>query len=110
MSALKLLGIAVLVAVVTPASVVWYIDYKVNQVAEAVMAPVHATTGKVGDTIEEIEQTVDGASAAVDATLDQAGEYLVRELVEARDDLAVEWENAQELSDRVADWYGTLGT
>jgi hypothetical protein len=28
MRALKLLGIAVLVAVVTAASVVWYIDYK----------------------------------------------------------------------------------
>jgi len=110
MSALKSLGIAVLVAVVTAASAVWYIDYKVNQVAEAVMAPVHATTEKVGDTIEAIEQTVDVPSTAVDATIDRAGEYLARELGEARDDLAVEWDNAQDLSVRVGDWFGSLAS
>ncbi|MFZ0014218.1 MAG: hypothetical protein WAL25_08900, partial [Acidimicrobiia bacterium] len=110
MSALRSLGIAVFVAIVTAASVVWYIDYKVNQAVEAVMAPVHATTEKVGDTIAEVEQTVDVATSAVDATLGQAGDYLARELGETRDDLALEWDNARDLSAQVGDWIGALGS
>lgn len=108
MNAMKSVGIAVFVAAVTATSVVWYIDYKINQVTEAVMAPVYATSEKVGSTIDDIEQTFDEASAAVDATVAQAGDELSSKFYGAGDDLVIEWENALELSSRVGNWLSAL--
>lgn len=110
MSAIKTMGIAVFVAVVTAASVVWYVDHKINQVTEAVMTPVHATTEKIGTTIDAIERTADRASSVLDSTVAETGAQLSSQLDSVRDDLTVEWDNAQELSSRVGDWLHALAS
>lgn len=97
MNTLKTIGVAVFVAAVTALSVVWYIDYKVNQVTEAVLAPVHSTTEKVTETVsiatEVVEGVVDGAETEVSDGFDKA-----------RADLIYEWENAKDLAGDASDW------
>lgn len=97
MNTLKTMGIAVFVAAITAVSVVWYIDYKINQMTEAVMAPVHATTEKVTDTIDVVE---DGVSTATGEISDQYEGALA--------DLQYEWENAKGLAATAGSWLDGL--
>lgn len=101
MNTLKTIGIALFVAAVTAASVVWYIDYKINQVTEAVMAPVHSTTEKVSDTVSTVTE-------AVGDIVDDASSEMTEQSAQAQADLAYEWKNAKDLASNAGDWLDSL--
>lgn len=117
---MKTVGIALFAAVVTAASVVWYIDHKINQMTEAVMAPVHETAATVSDTITGVQSAVDQAvtnvegagddlAASVDRSIDAARSQITTGIEQGRADLAVEVDNARAVADRVGDWAAAVG-
>lgn len=93
MNTLKLVGIALFTAAVTAVSVVWYVDYKINRVTEAIMAPVYETTEKVNDTIEDIETAGDTVADTVESGIDQA-----------KSDITYEIDTARDFATKVGDW------
>lgn len=110
MRLLKTAGVTLLVAAVTAGSVVWYIDYKINQMAEAVMAPVRETTETVGETIDEIEESVDVAKDAVDTTFETTKEQIANDLEKARGAVEYEIERARDLHTTVEQWVDSLAS
>lgn len=85
MKYLKTAGIAVFVAAVTAVSVVLYIDYRIDRIVEAVIAPVDATSEAVTDTV------------------DVATESFVTTLDNTRSDLETEWENGKRAAGDISD-------
>ncbi|MGD2042525.1 MAG: hypothetical protein PVJ28_02680 [Acidimicrobiia bacterium] len=110
MNALKTVGIALFVAVVTAASVVWYIDYRISQMAEAVMAPIHETTDRVDRAIQEVGDSVETATGAVESTVDETRSRIAENLEGARSDIEYEVENVQDLAGRIGDWLSSVTT
>lgn len=108
MKSLKTLSIAVFVAAVTAASVVWYIDYKINQVTVAMMAPVHASTAMVNETIADVQDGVQTTSDAIGTAIDATGDEVTGRLEGFRADVLTEWETAQGLADSALGWMGSL--
>jgi uncharacterized protein YoxC len=108
MNTLKTMGIALFVAAVTAVSVVWYIDYKINQVTEAVMSPVYATTEKVTQTIDVVEDHVTTATDLVDGVVEDANVEISDKYDQARADVLFEWENAKSLASDANAWLGSL--
>jgi len=97
----------VFVAAVTAASVVAYIDHKVNRMTEAVMAPIESAPirstkrrdgGRVSRTTFDV----------VDSTLDEGGAQLVDRASPTRDNLAHEWNNAKGFQSKVGAWLRSL--
>ena len=105
---LKTLGITLVVAAITAGSVVWYIDYKVDQVTEAVMAPVYETEERFETTISEIGESVVTSMDAVDATLETAGDRIADDLEGARAAVQYEIEKTRDLRGKVLDWVDSL--
>jgi hypothetical protein len=108
MKALKTVGIAVFVAAVTATSVVVYVDHKVNQMTEAVMAPIESVTDTVNETVVTVEESVATTVDAVDSTLDESAAQLVDRAASTRDDLAHEWNNAKGFKSKVGAWLRSL--
>lgn len=110
MNLLKTLGIAVFVAAVTAASVVWYVDYKITKAAEAVMAPIHQTTDAIDETIGDIGETVDSATQTFGSVYSDARDRVALDIESTRSELEEEWELTKELTADLADWFTSLDT
>jgi F0F1-type ATP synthase membrane subunit b/b' len=117
----RMFGIGLLSAVLAAVSVVWYIDYKIDQAAEAVMAPVRQAADQLSETADGIRDRVTDASEAVAeagdevrATIDrsrsEAEDRVTVRLERARVDVTYELENARRGVDRFGDWLESLSS
>jgi len=82
-SLLKTLLIAVVVSAVTAGAALLYVDYKVEQATEAVIAPVEQTLGAAADTVESVASGVEFAVESANRITQRAGDMAEKTVSEA---------------------------